>query len=88
MIRCKFQNPGVGRVPAALNGTTGWGLSGEDLMTLGKRIVTLKRLLNMRRGLGRSNDCLPGLLFAPLDDGGTEGNVPDLESLLAGAYAE
>jgi len=85
---CQFQNPGVGRVLAALNGATGWGLEADDLMTLGKRIVTLKRLLNMRRGVTRADDRLPDLLLQPLDDGGTEGTVPDLESLLSGAYAE
>ncbi len=85
---CQFQNPGVERLLAALNGATGWGLEAEGLMTLGKRIVTLKRLLNLRRGLTRADDRLPDLLLKPLDDGGTEGTVPDVETLLAGAYAE
>jgi len=88
MILCQFQNPGVERVLAALNGATGWGLEAEDLMTLGKRMVTLKRLLNLRRGLTRADDRLPDLLLRPLEDGGTEGAVPDLGLLLAGAYAE
>jgi aldehyde:ferredoxin oxidoreductase len=88
MILCQFQNPGVERVLAALNGVTGWGLEAEDLMTLGKRIVTLKRLLNLRRGLTRADDRLPGLLLKPLNGGGTEGTVPDVDVLLAGAYAE
>ena len=85
---CQFQNPGVERLLAALNSATGWGLEVEDLLTLGKRSVTLKRLLNLRRGLTRADDRLPDLLLKPLDDRGTEGTVPDLETLLAGAYAE
>jgi len=85
---CQFQNPGVERVLAAINGVTGWELTADDLMTLGLRIVTLKRLLNMRRGLTRANDRLPALLLQPLAGGGTEGHVPPLETLLAGAYAE
>ena len=88
MDLCVFQNPGVEKVLAALNGATGWGLETDDLMTLGKRIVTLKRLLNLRRGLTRADDRLPELLLQPLEDGGTEGTVPDLATLLAGAYAE
>jgi aldehyde:ferredoxin oxidoreductase len=88
MILCQFQNPGVERVLAALNGATGWGLETDDLMTLGKRIVTLKRLLNLRRGVTRADDRLPDLLMRPLADGGTEGTVPDVDTLLAGAYAE
>ncbi|MFQ6102571.1 MAG: aldehyde ferredoxin oxidoreductase C-terminal domain-containing protein, partial [Anaerolineae bacterium] len=88
MTLCQFLNPGVGWILAALNSVTGWGLEAEDLMTLGKRIVTLKRLLNLRRGLTRADERLPDLLLQPLNPGGTEGNVPDVDVLLAGAYAE
>jgi aldehyde:ferredoxin oxidoreductase len=88
LILCQFQNPGVELVLAALNGATGWGLEAQELMTLGKRIVTLKRMLNLRRGLTRADDRLPDLLLKPLGGGSTEGVVPDLDALLAGAYAE
>jgi aldehyde:ferredoxin oxidoreductase len=88
MILCQFQNPGVDKVLAALNGVTGWSLEADDLMVLGKRIVTLKRMLNLRRGVTRVGDGLPKLLLRPLEDGGTEGTVPDLAVLLSGAYAE
>ena len=88
MILCQFQNPGVERVLGVLNSATGWDLKADDLLTLGKRIVTLKRLLNLRRGLTRADDRLPQLLTQPLAEGGTEGAVPDLDTLLAGAYAE
>ncbi len=84
---CQFQNPGVDKVVQALNAVTGWDLEQEDLMTLGKRIVTLKRLLNLRRGLSSKDERLPEILLEPLE-GGTEGFVPALEPLLAGAYAE
>jgi aldehyde:ferredoxin oxidoreductase len=85
---CQFQNPGVERLLEALNGATGWDLAAGDLLMIGKRIVTLKRMLNLHRGLTRDSDRLPDLLLRPLEDGGTEGAVPDLDSLLAGAYAE
>jgi aldehyde:ferredoxin oxidoreductase len=85
---CQFQNPGVERLLKAVNAATGWALVPDDLMTLGRRIATLKRMLNVRRGLSRADDRLPNLLLQPLDAGGTEGEVPDLEMLLAGAYAE
>jgi len=55
---------------------------------MGKGILTLKRLLNMRRGVTRADDTLPSLLLKPLKEGGTEGNVPDMDVLLRGAYAE
>jgi aldehyde:ferredoxin oxidoreductase len=85
---CQFQNPGVDRLLKAVNDVTGWGLDAEDLMGLGKRIVTLKRLLNLRRGVTGADDRLPNLLLRPLGDGGTEGKVPDVDVLLSGAYAE
>ena len=87
LILCQFQNPGVERVLAALNAITGWDFVMDDLLPLGKRILTLKRLLNLRRGLTRADEQMPALLRQPLD-GGTEGNLPDLDALLAGAYAE
>jgi aldehyde:ferredoxin oxidoreductase len=75
-------------VVAALSTVTGWGMEVEDLMTLGKRIVTLKRMLNLRLGLAQAADRLPTLLLQPLKDGGTEGHVPDVARMLLGAYAE
>jgi aldehyde:ferredoxin oxidoreductase len=88
LILCQFQNPGVERVLVALNTATGWDLEVEGLVTLGRRIATLKRLLNLRRGVSHADDRLPDLLLEPLEDGGTEGQVPDLTTLLSGAYAE
>ena len=88
LILCQFQNPGVERLVRAFDAVTGWGMDGAALLRTGKRIVTLKRLLNMRRGLSRKEDRLPTLLLKPLEQGGTEGRVPDLEALLSGAYAE
>lgn len=85
---CQFHDIGVERMLAAVNSATGWNLEADDLMTLGKRIITLKRMLNLRRGLTRANERLPDLLMKPLKDGGTEGTVPDVEALLSGAYAE
>jgi aldehyde:ferredoxin oxidoreductase len=85
---CQFQNPGVERLLGALNAVTGWNLEHEDLMALGVRIVALKRMLNVRRGVKIADDRLPDLLLEPLEEGGTEGRVPDLGRLLTGAYAE
>lgn len=88
IILCQFQDPGVQGVLTALNCVTGWELNAEDLMTLGKRIVTIKRLLNMKRGVTSADDCLPSTLLKPLKGGGTEGKVPNVELLLKGAYTE
>ncbi len=84
---CQFQNPGVEPLRDALNAITGWELPQEALMTLGMRIATLKRLINLKRGLTPGDERLPAPLMEPLE-GGTEGHVPDLDMLLEGAYAE
>ena len=88
MILCQFQNPPVGLIAGALTAVTGWDLSPDDLMTIGHRIAGLKRLINVRLGVGADDDVLPPAFQTPLDEGGTLGNVPDVEELLAGAYAE
>ncbi len=85
---CQFQNPGVERLLRAVNTATGWDLRIDDLLVLGKRLVALKRVLNFKLGLRIEDDRLPGLLLHPLDEGGTEGHVPDVDALLAGAYDE
>ena len=88
LTMCQFQELGAERMLTALKCVTGWELSAEDLSNMGKRILTLKRMLNMRRGITRADDTLPSLLLKPLKEGGTEGNVPNMEVLLKGAYAE
>ncbi len=85
---CQFENPGVRPLLAAINAATGWNLEAQELMTLGKRIVNIKRLLNFKLGLTKANDRLPELLLKPLKEGGAAGFVPDMPTLLAGAYAE
>ena len=88
LILCQFENPPVPLLVTALNAATGWDLFADDLMTLGKRIVNVKRLLNFKLGLRRADDRLPELLLKPLEKGGAAGFVPDMPTLLAGAYAE
>jgi aldehyde:ferredoxin oxidoreductase len=85
---CQFENPGVQPLLDVINASTGWKLEAEDLMTLGKRVVNIKRAVNFKLGLTKANDRLPELLLKPLKEGGTKGSVPDMSTLLAGAYAE
>jgi aldehyde:ferredoxin oxidoreductase len=75
-------------VLAALASVTGWSLEAGDMMTLVKRIVTIKRMLNLQLGLTKAADRLPSVFLQPLKEGGTEGHVPDVSRMLLGAYAE
>jgi aldehyde:ferredoxin oxidoreductase len=85
---CEFENPTVSVLLKAVNAATGWGMAADDLMTAGKDIVNIKRLVNFKLGLTRANDRLPELLLKPLENGGSAGIVPDMPTLLSGAYAE
>jgi aldehyde:ferredoxin oxidoreductase len=88
LILCQFENPGARLLLEAINAATGWGLKVENLMTLGKNIVNIKRMVNFKLGLTKANDRLPDLLLKPLKEGGAAGFSPDMPTLLAGAYHE
>ncbi|HIC93654.1 MAG TPA: aldehyde:ferredoxin oxidoreductase, partial [Anaerolineae bacterium] len=64
----------------------GWEVGLDEAMAIGERIWNLKRVLNFRLGLRREDDRLPKLLLKPLEEGGTEGHVPDLERMLEEYY--
>jgi len=85
---CNFQNPGLDLVLDGLNAATGWDVSAEELMEIGRRILTLKRRINAARGVSTDAARLPEILSRALDEGGTLGQVPDLGTMLAGAYDE
>ncbi|MFQ6015204.1 MAG: aldehyde ferredoxin oxidoreductase family protein [Anaerolineae bacterium] len=86
LVMCIFCNPEPEDTTALLSAATGWEYSLDDLMTTGERIWNLKRAFNNRLGLSSANDKLPRLLLQPLSEGGTEGNVPELELMLQEYY--
>lgn len=49
-----------------LNAVTGWDLTLEELMEVGRRRLNLFRVFNAREGLGRKDDQLPKKFFKPL----------------------
>jgi aldehyde:ferredoxin oxidoreductase len=44
---------------ALLSASTGWDITGRDLLKVGERVLNLQRLFNMREGLSRKDDILP-----------------------------
>ncbi len=85
---CHFMNPGAVNILNALNAATGWDYNLDELLDTGKRIFTLKRIINHNLGSSKADDRLPDFMLKPLQDGGTLGFVPDLALLLKGAYQE
>jgi aldehyde:ferredoxin oxidoreductase len=49
-----------------MKAVTGWDLTLEELMTVGRRRLDLFRTFNAREGLGRKDDRLPKKFFKPL----------------------
>jgi aldehyde:ferredoxin oxidoreductase len=89
-ILCTFPLAILGQemLPRLLWATRGVKYSPEELERVGMRVLTLERLFNLREGLGREEDTLPGrLLREPLADGPNQGRVVDLEPLKDEAYS-
>ena len=70
-----------------LNCLTGFDYTVEEMLTIGERIFNLKRLYNIRCGIGRADDTLPRhILEEPRPDGGAAGNLPPLAAMLQEYY--
>lgn len=88
LVMCYFANVAPETVVQLINAATGhaWGIN--DVMRSGERGWNLKRMINKRLGLERSNDKLPKRLLVPqLDDPhGNPGYVPDSNAMLEAYY--
>lgn len=72
---------------AFLNFIAGTAYTSKDLLTIGERIVTLQREINVRDGISRKDDRLPPKMFVPASAGFRQGKVPEpFESTLLEYY--
>jgi aldehyde:ferredoxin oxidoreductase len=85
-VFCIFANVEARDKAALINAACGFDGSVSDMMRCGERGWNLKRAINNRMGLTRSNDKLPKALLTPYPDGGSEGFVPDIEGMLIAYY--
>ena len=87
---CKFIIKGkIGPQHTAdlVNAALGWDWSADDLLTMGERLVNLKRLINLRLGVTGRDDTLPRRFLAePRPSGMAAGVLPDLDSMLREYY--
>ena len=86
MIMCHFAMPPFTDTVKAVGLATGWDISIEEIMKVGTRITNIKRLLNRKLGLTKDNDQLPKVISFKLEEGGSEGNIPDLSVQLEEYY--
>ncbi len=87
---CKFIiKGGIGPELVAewVNLALGWDLDAGEVMRIGERLFNLKRLINLRFGIGRRDDTLPKrLLTEPRPAGGAAGVLPKLSEMLREYY--
>ncbi|MEM2321136.1 MAG: aldehyde ferredoxin oxidoreductase family protein [Candidatus Bathyarchaeia archaeon] len=97
MVCCEFLlgnwalRRGTGVQPSYLvkwiNYVTGWDLSINDMLKIGERIFTLKRMFNIRRGISRKDDILPPrFLTHKRGSGGAAESLPFLGKMLNEYY--
>jgi aldehyde:ferredoxin oxidoreductase len=87
LTMCFFAVTPVQTVLDLLRAATDYDWELEEMLRSGERAWNLKRAYNNRLGLTQANDKLPRLLLEPLADGGQEGYVPDMDTLLSEYYA-
>jgi len=86
LIMCHFAMPSFTDTVQALTLATGWDYTINEVMLVGERITTIKRLINKKLGLTKQNDRLPRIMTYKLKEGGTEGKIPNLSLQLKEYY--
>jgi aldehyde:ferredoxin oxidoreductase len=86
---CKFllySGVTVTDLTRCLRFVTAWDSDVDEFLQTGERLFNLKRLYNIKCGVGRSDDVLPSRLLTPLKEGGAKGRVPDLLAMRSEYY--
>jgi aldehyde:ferredoxin oxidoreductase len=86
VILCMFCNPSPSSIGDLLTLATGWDIGIPEIKTIGERVLTLKRLFNMKMGLTADWDILPAILTTPVSEGGSAGKSPDWKKMLKHYY--
>jgi aldehyde:ferredoxin oxidoreductase len=86
VIMCHFAIVPPQKIIDMLNYVIGTSYQLEDIMTIGARAVTMKRLFNLRCGLKTSDERLPTPLLNPHAESVTDDFVPDVDAQLKEYY--
>ncbi|MFC4540979.1 aldehyde ferredoxin oxidoreductase family protein [Halosolutus amylolyticus] len=93
MCGCKFSYPPgtenitVAQLADLLGLATGRDMDRDDVLELGDRIFTMKRLFNVREGISREDDRLPSLFTDEAhEEGSNAGEVVELAEMLEEYY--
>jgi len=87
MVLCKFVDIPPAHVAGLYTYVTGVKKTLPDLLKIGRRIFTLKRLFNIANGITKEHDTLPKrFLKESLREGGSKDQVVELEPMLKEYY--
>jgi len=86
VIMCHFAIVPPKTIISLLNLAIGGFLTVDDILTIGARAVTMKRLFNLRCGLHTQDEKLPSALLKPQPEGVTDDFVPDVDLQLQDYY--
>jgi aldehyde:ferredoxin oxidoreductase len=67
----------MNQVAEAVQAVTGWDTNLWEIMKLGERTITIKRVVSVRQGVSRKDDRLPDRFFEPLEGGLLKGRALD-----------
>jgi len=81
LIMCSFCNPLPSQNAAIIEAATGISFGLKEIKLFGERILTLKRMFNIKMGLTAEDDKLPAILLRPFTNGGSAGKSPDFFKL-------
>ncbi len=86
MIMCSFCNPLPSQNAAIIETATGLKFGLNEIKHYGERILTMKRMFNIKMGLTSKDDNLPKILLRPFKEGGSAGKAPNFERLKKAFY--
>jgi len=86
LVLCLFSNIPIEMIANLVNAAVGMQFTPEELILSGERAWNLKRCINIRMGLNRSNDRLPKEFLKPLIDGGSAGYTIPFNDMLNAYY--
>ena len=81
IIMCSFCNPFPSQLASIIEYATGLEFGIKEIMLYGERILTMKRLFNIKMGLTIAEDRLPKILLRPHEGGGSAGRTPDFNQM-------
>ncbi|TFG15188.1 MAG: aldehyde ferredoxin oxidoreductase [Promethearchaeota archaeon] len=86
IIMCSFCNPLPSHNAAMIEYATGLKFGLEEVKLFGERILTMKRMFNIKMGLSAKDDRLPQILLRPFKEGGSADKTPDFKKLKEAFY--